>query len=239
MDTSVAAYVGNTRLMKYVWGHVVFLGISVLVVCVVYVWFPTSYRDPFLVEDHLIENLSAVFFLGACVLGFLFFMKTKAHRKIFLLFSAVGLLGFLDELSFGERMFRLSMPRIGGTQIDAAHDFVYLGFGYCKNFARSHPAYTLLLIGIGAILMVRATFLYRSRLMDSISSLQRYPQYILMLICVTLVSCALLIDLEMVSSDLLFMLEEVFEMNAAIALLLCCLSVYDQRAFQKPPTKSN
>ena len=210
-----------------------------LVVCVVYAWFPTRYRHPFLMEDHLIENLSAAFFLGSCFLGLLFFMKTKFHSRKFLLLSAVGLLGFLDELSFGERIFGLSMPRISGTKIDAAHDSFYLGFQFFKNFVSSHPAYTLLLIGIGAaMLMVRGTFLHRSRLMDVISNFYRYPQYILILICVTLVSFALLIDLDLVSNGLLFMLEELFEMNAAIALFLCCLCFYDQRALQKPPIKS-
>lgn len=208
--------------MQYVWGYVVFFGTNVLVGCVAYIYLP-SYRHYFVTEDSLIENLSAAFFLSSCFLAFLFSIKRKNHTKAFVLISALGLLGFLDELSFGERLFGFSMPRIAGVKIDAAHDFVDLG---CKIFNKiicSHTMYVYLLAGIGGI-VIMAFSRYWSKLKNPISGIFRYPPYIFLLFFVVLIFSALLIDLEIMHYRGLVMLEELFEMNAAIALLFCCLS---------------
>ena len=62
--------------------------------------------------------------------------------------------------------------------------------------------------------------------------------YILALFFASLVFVALIIDLDIVHNKALFALEELFEMNAAIALLFCCLSLYDPRLSKKTPVKS-
>jgi hypothetical protein len=96
--------------------------------------------------------------------------------------------------------------------------------GYEVLLKRPQPAavYTFLFVGIGAILII-VFARFRSELKNAIPTLLRYPPYVLFLIFVALVLTAIVIDLRIVRSKALFMVEETLELNAAVALVLCCL----------------
>jgi hypothetical protein len=358
-------------LMKYVRSYSVLFGITTLIAVGVFIWVP-EYRDYLIAEDSLVENVSAFFYLVTFFLSLVFLLKSKEHRKTLFVLSAVGLLGFLEEISFGERIFGLTMPKIAGDNIDGAHDFFTLGYkfiyGLVEEFEFSYTAFLPLLIGIGAIILVIVTlrnlklkfpkllvidtraldnkekkkigiftacwlgiiittilsinilddlvsnlvmtmymaepsslwgqlfsavasnhssipvdlyiskslilfhrlltygfFLISSPLLllfiwqlpnlikplvdyfrkipknkwrDIITNRYHKQTYILAFICVSLVFFALVIDLEIIKSDFLYMLEEIFEMNAAIALIFCSLSVYNSRASKIASGKS-
>ena len=102
--------------MRHVCGYIAVCGFSLLIACVTYIWFPT-YRHCLVDEDCLVENLSAMFFLSSCFLAVFFLAKLKDHKKLLFLVSLLGLIGFLDELSFGERIFGFHMPHIGDVKI--------------------------------------------------------------------------------------------------------------------------
>lgn len=214
--------------MKYVRIYLVLFGINVLIALGVYTWVP-EYRDYLMMEDRLIENLSAFFYISTFFLSLVVFLKSKEHRKTLIVISAVGLLGFLDELSFGEKIFGFKMPRFAGVKIDAAHDLFFLGYKLVKPRVLSHITYVYLLIGVGAIFSGIVTLKYRYKLMDIITNSYHKQTYILALLFAFLVFSALVIDLEIVDNNVLYMLEEIFEMNAAIALIFCCLSLYEPR----------
>lgn len=213
--------------MTYVRGYLVIFGISTLTAFGVYSWMP-SYRRYLLNEDSLIETLSAVFYLISFFLALLFFFKSNIHRKPLIFISAVGLLGFLDELSFGERLFGFNMPYIYGVKIDAAHDFFSLGYKVIREFTHSYPIYVFLLLGVGTIMVTIVTLRYRYELRDIMSNIYLKPPFILALFFTILVFSALLIDLDLVHHRALLLVEELFEMNAGIALLFCCLSLYEK-----------
>lgn len=223
--------------MKYVWIYLVLFGVNILIALGVGIWMP-GYKAYLIKEDSLVENLSAFFFLSTFFLSFLFFLKRKKHRKALIIVSAVGLLGFLDEISFGERLFALNMPYIGSVKIDALHDFFFLGYKVIKGFTHSHAIFVYLLIGVGVIMAVIVALKHRYKLIGIISNSNYKQTYILALFFASLVFAALIIDLEIVHNKALFALEESFEMNSAIALLFCCLSLYDPRLSKKPPVKS-
>ena len=201
--------------MKYVWCYIAVCGFNVLIACVAYVWFPT-YRHYLLQEDSLVENLSAMFFLLSSFLSLLFLVKLKDHKKLLIFVLVVGLIGFLDELSFGERIFGFAMPSIGRVKIDAIHDFFDLAYRY--------RSYSYPLTGIGGILIVTLVS-YWVKLMLRHPSKGLGPHYVLLMFFAALVFSASVIDLEIVKYPPLFVLEEIFEMNAGIALVFCCLSL--------------
>lgn len=79
--------------------------------------------DPHFVEDRTIEVLSALTFLGAALLTIRAVRPLSGLQRGGVL--AVGLvcfLAFLDEMSFGQRVFGLEAPEILGVEFDAIHD---------------------------------------------------------------------------------------------------------------------
>ncbi len=224
--------------MKYVWIYLVLFGVNVLTAWGVYMWMP-DYRVYLVMEDSLVENLSAFFYISTFFLSLLFFIKSKKRRKALIIVSAVSLLGFLDEISFGERLFSLNMPHIGGNKIDATHDFFSLGYKVIKSLTHSHAIFVYPLIGVVAIMAVMVALKYRYKLIGIISNGYYNQTYILALLFASLGFAALIIDLGIVNKNkALVALEEFFEMNAATALLFCCLSLYDSRLSKNPLVKS-
>ncbi len=226
----VVLYIKKGNSIKYLQIFLIILGASLLIGFVVFWWMP-DYRSYILREDSLVENLSAFFYLITFLLGSLFFIKSKRTIKPLVIVSAVGILGFLDEISFGERLFALHMPRIGDLKIDAAHDFIELGYWTIRSSISSYPVFTYTLIVGSVILAAIVTIKYQHKLISTISILYRKQKqtFILVLFFISLIFAALVIDLEIVHHDALFALEELFELNASIALFFCCFSLYDQR----------
>lgn len=88
-------------------------------------------REPLFGEDRLIETIAAGFFLAAFVVGvaFLIAYRVRRYRVFLFIASSLGLLGFLDEISFGARLFGWSLPEMpGGGEFDGAHDVVILTY---------------------------------------------------------------------------------------------------------------
>ena len=132
-----------------------------------------------------ISVLSCIFFLFFYAL--LLFLKSKTNRKALIAVSAVSLLGFLDELSFGERLFELKMPLICGVKIDAAHDFFVLALKVTNDLVRSHSTYGILFLLSGIIVVTVLLFQYRVKLTKMITRNYHEPPFILALIFTVLI----------------------------------------------------
>lgn len=189
----------------------------------IYLWFP-ALRRYIRREDNLVETLSAVLFLCACLWAISLLVRKNRHRGLLILIAVLGLLGFLSELSFGERILGLSMPWLAGVKLDGVHDLFALSYALLFKRPHSDVLYAVVLAGIVAGLIV-VCVRYWSRLRDALSRVQHSPSHLLLLISVALVLSAILIDLNLVRSRALSMLEEVLEMNAGLALFLSALSL--------------
>jgi hypothetical protein len=211
--------------MRYLRGFLVFLGISLLLSGAVYLWFP-GLRRYIRREDSLVESLSAVLFLFACLWAVSLLVRRNSHRRLLILISIWGLLAFLSELSFGERIFGLSMPWLAGVKLDGIHDLFALGYAVLFVRPHSNVLYAAILAGI-VVVLVGVCVRYRFRLMDTLSKVLHSPSYLLLVISAALILAAILLDLELTRSRALSMLEEVLEMNAGLALLLSALSLTD------------
>jgi len=80
-----------------------------------------SARPRLATEDGVIEAATAVLFLGAAAVGSVGVLRSGATR-IHSLIPIVGLLGFLDEMRFGARIFGFSPPSVNEVEVDSFHD---------------------------------------------------------------------------------------------------------------------
>ncbi|MCZ6626371.1 MAG: tetratricopeptide repeat protein [Deltaproteobacteria bacterium] len=218
--------------MKYVRIYISIVVIDTLSAWFVYIYFP-NYRLYLWQEDGLIENLSAFFFLLTFFVAFSLAIKKKGNNRALFLISGIGLLGFLDELSYGERLFDLSMPYIGDVRIDALHDFYKLVYKEFVTFIPTQATSVFLLFTVATASLLILFYRYRFKVWRQLSTTPRYPPYILVLLIVVFLVSALVIDLEIVVLDPLTMLEEMLEMNVGIGLLFCSLCLYDSGSSQK------
>jgi hypothetical protein len=93
-------------------------------------------RPNFVEEDQFIENFSTILFFGSFILSLIFVVRLaqKTHWwKTYLVIPVLSLICFLDEISFGERIFNLTMPTVYGKKIDAVHDLASVAFKIIRD----------------------------------------------------------------------------------------------------------
>jgi hypothetical protein len=204
---------------------------SVVLFSPVYLVFP-EYRRLIAGEDHVIETITAIAFLSCFIYGIVAFAARWPISSpiILAVLSIVGLMGFLDELSFGERFFDLRMPTIGTVKIDGAHDFVYL-------FYNVYGILAVLAVIAAAALSISIGWLYRDMLKLERIGVSRETG-LLFGVFVLLLGVSLFLDLELLPHGVgFYFVEEMLEMNAGIVLLLCCRSLTAKRARHALPSR--
>ncbi len=77
-------------------------------------------------EDRIIENMSAGTFFIVFIISATFLPKFNniQHKRLFIIIFILGLAGFLDELSFGQRIFDFQVPFVLNFPLDAFHDLI-------------------------------------------------------------------------------------------------------------------
>ncbi|MGH7856265.1 MAG: hypothetical protein ACREQY_02975, partial [Candidatus Binatia bacterium] len=86
-----------------------------------------SLQPEFVHENRFLENLTAALYLSAALSGLVLLLDSCRARVLLTVVIAFGLLGFLDETSYGADLRLYQVSRVGGVRIDALHDFVELG----------------------------------------------------------------------------------------------------------------
>lgn len=200
------------------------IGFSLVVSTLVYVFLPGS-RELITLEDSLVENCSALLFISTFFLSSLKALSRKGRNSKLYILSCVSLLGFLDEVSFGERLFSLSMPTLSGKKIDAIHDLADVAKNYILRYASSHPKMGALALGglIGFSIFVLWKWNAEIRSFSAHKLKNRSVVFASLFVACGLI--ATLLDLELVYSEYLFALEEVLEMDAALCLFFLGLSL--------------
>ena len=201
--------------------------INVLLFVVLYIFLP-NYRNTLVTEDGFLENLTAFFFGSSFLVGLrlVWRLKNQPHQKIYFGLPILGLLGFLDEISFGLYMFEREVPTVNEVPVDALHDVLDIIFRI--SIETMNPLFvhvSILLAGYGLIFIV----LKVHKVYD------RYPPFEFVAVAVIFLCIAAIIDLEIVRYHFLFFLEELFEMNAALALVFACLAT---QHLEKPKRSS-
>jgi hypothetical protein len=210
--------------MKYAYLYLVVFVINKLMALVVYVLLP-DYVCLIMDEDSLVEYTSALIFLYAFIMAGSSFLKSKEYRKAVIVVFVIGLLGFLDEMSYGERLFGIETSYIYDIKIDGLHDFFLVGCIMLNKSLHSHALYLCPIALVAAAALLITLYKYRLILIKAIVTKYIYPPYIFLFFFIVTIFPALIIDLDLLDLDLLYMLEELLEMDAALALLFFCWSI--------------
>jgi len=180
-------------------------------------------RGPLFGEDRLVETITALFFIAAFIVGVVCLMAYRARRYRVLLFiaSSLGLLGFLDEVSFGARLFGWSMPEMaGGGEFDGAHDLVILTY---RLGAEADPIIIAAICASIVLIIPLCVLRWYSQLLGLTHRVLTEPAYGLFAIFVAGVAMAAVLDLRIGLLRHLGPIEELVEMNSGLALLLAVL----------------
>ena len=206
--------------MKLVWSYLAIFAFNLILGCAIYSWYP-AYRHHLFKEDYLVENLSVFFYLLACFGALWLGVKRNKQRGFLLLVFGLGLIGFLEEVSFGEGFIfpSSSMPRMGDTKIDSLHDLFTL------TYEGRPGALVLTVVVIGALVLAAlASPRTRKLVHHARQNLKRHHFFLAAFFSTALL--AGIIDLEFADQEILFVVEEILELNASLALIFCCLAVF-------------
>lgn len=202
--------------------YLIVVGTILLLAAGVLAWLP-EYRHLLVREDSLVENLSALAFLAAFVVGAVLLFRNGRRVPLLVAVTVLGLLGFLDELSFGERRFAFTMPSVGGVKLDAVHDLVELGYRAILNLAQAFPVPVVVLAAAFTLALGALAARYRHVLVAALVGSRDRQAWMFAGMFAALLAAAIIIDLEIVDLGALYYVEELCELTAAIALLFCAL----------------
>ncbi len=179
-------------------------------------------RPQLVEEDQWIENSTAALLLVACTLAALRTARaTSGAAWRPMVVGALALVACLDELSFGERLFGLSMPSLGERKLDGVHDLVNV----TADFLRAPsilgwvvPGGLVALVAVVLFVVAHRASWTRAEIWRRLRAIARDPSLTLLGVGIALAAGAILLDLHLVSFGGSRFFEELFEMNAALAL---------------------
>ena len=187
-----------------------------LVLLAAFVLLPTV-RNQFTQEGHFIRILTALLFVGAFTAGVYELWTRKGEfPKVYLLLPLFGLLGFLDEISYGLFLFNRNGRIIHDVSIDSAFDIFDLSIRTLK------PVVPSALLYLGVFLVAFLVILSFKLLIDY---QERCAPLDYLLAAIVYLVFASVISLDLVGYWLLLFFEAVFKLNAALALFFSCLAI--------------
>ncbi|MGI9285439.1 MAG: hypothetical protein ACR2P1_08615 [Pseudomonadales bacterium] len=204
------------------------LAVTILVILSAAFFLLPEIREQLYEEDQFVENITVMIYLSVvlCAVGGFFYVKGKYDKSVMLLFLALGLLTLLEELSYGERYFGFIAPRILDYKMDTVHDFFFLFFKAVKELAEHFGLAVFFLFAALGGLLLYLLYRIRDHILPLITSLVRQPPFFYISIFIGLGLTALLVDLRIFKYDLLQVLEEGLEMDAALALAFGCIAAF-------------
>lgn len=219
--------------INYFWLLIVLIALINAVAALFFISNPSggTVRTFIAAEDGILENLTVSLFLFT----FLFSLVLLATRQVngslnrrwLYLLLAIGLLGFLEEISYGERLFDLKMPVVYGVKIDALHDLIDVALLHgpswlMENILLSSTLGLFFLAALGLLLKK-----YSQPLWDFATAAKYRELFLVMIMMVVFAGGAVILDMEdHIAFKGQLILEESFEFNFALALAACCFIIY-------------
>jgi len=207
--------------MKYTCAFLIGSATLVLVCSILYLLIP-GIRSPLRAEDKLVENLSAGLYLLTALTAAIILVCGNRRRRVLYLLLILGSVCFLEELSFGQRLIGYSVPYVVGVSMDSLHDIVEVG---ATLFRLAGPPAVAAAVCV-AVTVGAAAFVYRKRLAGLFLLALESPVYGALMIFAALIGLSLALDVKVVRFRGRKFVEEIIELNAALALLFACVCVY-------------
>lgn len=190
-------------------------------------------------EDLFIENLTVGICLGTFVLGIILLFKNYSQKKILAAASFASLLGFLDEISYGERIFGIKFPLILGKKVDGIHDLLAVVKKFIaieiiqrpdRHFAiKEATIFLIFSSSIALICFISLCRLNHFKLIPSFSYLILLFSFTVFLVVSQLMDLGLSLYKEYVKNIYGATIEEIFELFVSLSLLFTCLLVKSEK----------
>jgi len=201
-----------------------FLVVSFALALIVYFTWPET-LSYFIEEDGLVENLTAFSYFFTAVVAIMLVRWRPKNLPYLMFIACIGLLGTLDELSFGERLFQLNMPKIGVWKVDGVHDLFYIAYKSMKNFSRAYGYIFYPVLAFAVMGSLWSIVRYRISIAQRIGFYGRREFFHLFYTACALVLFSLLVDIHVFKGDTAFLLEEMSELMSAFALMAACFGL--------------
>ena len=183
------------------------------------------YRGLFIEENSLIENFTAIVYLAALLTAVFLYVRDKNNqfRIVLLIPTLLALIGFLDEIQWGEILFGWQMPMFAGTKINGVHAFIDL---VRETYAQQRTIYKVSGILIFSTAASVVGFQHGKSVLKMFSHVtQRSMHYSWALFIFLGVGAVCLDQIFDVMGTATFF-EEMLEMNAALALVLASVETH-------------
>ena len=172
-------------------------------------------------EDHLLENLSTGLLLGTAFFGLINWKQRQANTTAITVYTILAIIGFLDEVSFGQRLIGFTPPMAGGTSLDGFHDLANMFMKIISVNLEYHPNQTFIVLATLLSSFLILILKFRSKIYRAYKHLKE-----LKLVCVTLsitlaILLSQLLDLKVINLSWSTCLEEILELIAVLGLLTC------------------
>ena len=151
------------------------------------------------------------------------YLRGNKWAEIFLIYASLGLIGFLDEISFGRRLLPVLMPKSHGLTIDGVHVLRHLIKNVANTSFTYHPVETIV---VACILVMLAVFVWmkaaknRHKIVNSLSSYGVGDLVLVLLFCI---AASQAIDTFEMKIFAYRAVEEYLELVGAMALMMCPL----------------
>ncbi|WP_394887590.1 hypothetical protein ACG873_21965 [Mesorhizobium sp. AaZ16] len=191
-------------------------------------------RPDLFVEDGLVENLSAVGFAAATLFALSAALQgrvslTSAERRILVGTSALSLVLFLSEISFGARIFGIQMPQMsGGGEFDGGHDIVIL---VVRQLRDAGPTGILAAVIAGGLLLaIVFAVLRRFRQRAQMLAAHVLSKPFVFRLAMALGLLASAVTLDVIPSYKASILEEVLEFSVSVVLILAVSALFRSKS---------
>ena len=171
-------------------------------------------------EGGFVQSATALLFFAGFLLGLLSLSRLAAPlRRELAWIPVAGLFGWLEEASYGERLFRLHPPLLFNKHVDSLHSLIG---ALLLPFKRSGHADLL-----QSILWVTLVFLaIRHRVVPCMAAFaRRHPAWRFAFLAAGMVLLAQLIDDRVLRWRDSHVMEEILELDGAVALLIAAALV--------------
>jgi len=213
----------------------------------IYLSFP-NFRQKLIWEDQLLEVVTALLFFCSFLAGLFLILELKERRfwKYYFIIPIIGLISFLEEVSYGQRIMNFEIPKFKEIGIDAIHDVILL-FYQLLNRSSALKSYLSLIAAF--IIIVLLTLKYYKVVSKVPDLLRSYSPLNFVMLFFGFMIIAQFIDIHIFNLietgkisifklpggekvfvlpqhyEILWFFEELLELNGSIALLFASFSI--------------
>lgn len=191
---------------------------AAVVICAAAVLAVPGSREALLEEDGPIESATAILYLVAVVFGVR--MARRSGDRILWVVPLFALAGFLDEVSFGTRLFGLSTPTILDVEFDSLHDVVDVADHALAAAGIGRTAAAVAVMTFGALVV--ALLVATGQALRIVAWLRHRPQITKLLVALGLLGVAVILD-QIATTNTVRFAEETLEFAAAGLVLHAAL----------------